>query len=263
MPISNENRDKIDKMNRASQNVLLGTIVQKLDNVINAGSPIEYLNISGSSDDILFNVFQNGSGSAIKIGNADNYLSISNNGDIRLSGSATTWDDLRFPANSINPPGGIGGAAVDTADSPFIGTLLFDSNTTEIVAGQAQMPHKWKLGSLISPHVHWSPTSISTGSVVWQFDCDVASAHEAFSGTYTTSGSVAIYADGTINNHIVSDIIDLDMTGKGLSAIILWRISRIGGSASDTYPDDARLLEFDIHYEIDSLRSNEEYVKNT
>jgi len=51
------------------------------------------------------------------------------------------------------------------------------------------------------------------------------------------------------------------MPGKTLSSMILWRISRIGGSGSDTYPSDARLLEFDIHYQIDSLGSNEEYIK--
>jgi hypothetical protein len=40
-----------------------------------------------------------------------------------------------------------------------------------------------------------------------------------------------------------------------------WKLSRIGGDGTDTYTADARLLEFDIHYEVDSMGSSEELVK--
>lgn len=92
-------------------------------------------------------------------------------------------------------------------------------------------------------------------------DCCIASSGEVFSGSYTYTSTITDYTDGTINLNKVIDFSDLQMPGKNLSSIILWRISRIGGSGSDTYPQDARLLEFDIHYQIDSLGSNEEYEK--
>jgi len=262
VPISNDHETKLNRMNRASQNVNLGTILKQVDNVVNSGSPINLLNISSSSGSPLLNVFQNGSGSSVKFGSENDYLSINNRGELRLTGSAVVWEDLRFPASSINPPGGIGGAAVDTADTPFIGTLLFDPASVEICVGQAQMPHGWKEGSYLSPHVHWSPISTSTGSVVWRLSCETANVDEAYSGSYTYISEVASYVDGTLNDHILSDFSDLSMTGKTLSNITLWRISRMATSGSDTYPQDARLLEFDIHYQIDSLGSNEEYVKN-
>jgi len=262
MTISDDYETKLNRMNRASQNVNLGTILKQADNVINSGSPIEEFNVIANSTDTPIMFIQNGSGSVIKIGNENDYLSITNYGEIRLSGSAIVWEDLRFPASSINPPGGIGGAAVDTADTPFVGTLLFDSASTEICVGQAQMPHAWKEGSFVSPHVHWSPTSTSTGSVVWQMNCDIANVGEPFSGSYTYTSAITDYADGTINDHKLVDFANLEMPGKTLSSIILWRISRIGGSGSDTYSDDARLLEFDIHYQIDGFGSNEEYIKH-
>lgn len=135
MTISSDYENKLNKMNRASQNVNLGTLLKQLDNVVNSGSPIEELNIISDSTDTPITFIQNGSGSAIKIGRENDYLSITNYGEIRLSGSAIVWEDLKFPANSINPPGGIGGAAVDTVDSPFVGTLLFDPASTEICVG--------------------------------------------------------------------------------------------------------------------------------
>jgi len=262
VPISNDHETKLNRMNRASQNVNLGTILKQLDNVVNSGSPISLLNISGSSGSPLLNVFQNGSGSVVKIGSENDFLSVNNRGELRLTGSAVTWEDLRYPASGINPPGGLSDASKDTLDTPFIGTFLFDPASIEICAGQAQMPHRWKEGSFVHPHIHWSPTSTSTGSIVWQLDCDVANVGEAYSGSYTYTSAISVYADGTLNEHNASNFSVLEMSEKVLSTIILWRISRIGSSGSDTYPQDVRFLEFDIHYQIDSLGSNEEWIKN-
>ena len=39
------------------------------------------------------------------------------------------------------------------------------------------------------------------------------------------------------------------------------RVSRIGGDALDTYGADAKLLEFDVHYLVDSLGSGGELIK--
>ena len=258
MTISNENKDKLNKMNRASQNILLGDVLQGINSIVSSGSIV----VSASSTGTPLVVNQYGSGSSAVFGNDDGKLTITNYGEIRFSGSATVWDDLRFPASSINPPGGIGGAGVDTVDSPFIGTLLFDSASTEICVGQAQMPHRWKEGSSISPHIHWSPTSTSTGSIVWQIDCDVANIGEPYSGSYTYSNQMVSYSDGILNDHkLLGGFPELEMPGKTLSTMVLWRVSRIGGSGSDTYVSDARLLEFDIHYQTDSLGSNEKYIK--
>ena len=230
---------------------------------IMSGSVVfDTINISGSSGSPLLNVFQNGSGSVVKIGSENDFLSVNNHGEIRLTGSAVVWEDLRYPASGINPPGGLSDAAKDTSDTPFIGTFLFDPSSIEICAGQAQMPHGWKEGSFVHPHIHWSPTSTSTGSIVWQLDCSLANVGEAYSGSYTYTSAISVYADGTLNEHNASNFSVLEMSDKILSTIILWRISRVGSSGSDTYPQDARMLEFDIHYQMDSLGSNEEWMKN-
>jgi len=174
------------------------------------------------------------------------------------------WDDLRFPAQGINPLGGASDPDVDTAD-PFAGTLLFDDAKTEIVGGVAQMPHSWLIGSTISPHIHWSPTSAGSGNVAWRFSYQIAPINETFPGALTTAGIEVDAAAGINNRHQIHGFTDIDMstyrsTG-GVSIVIVWKLERVGGDASDTYVGDARLLEFDIHYQSDGNGSRLLFTK--
>lgn len=175
-------------------------------------------------------------------------------------GSSIGWNDLRFPASTLNPTGGASDADVDIADTPFIGTLLFNSDTTEIICGQAQMPHSWAIGTELRPHVHWCPTNTNTGNVYWQFDYQIANVNGTFPGTYTTLTSIDA-ADGITNKHQLASFGSINMSGYLLSSMLLWRLSRIGGNGVDTYNADARLLEVDFHYRIDSCGSRQEFIK--
>lgn len=170
------------------------------------------------------------------------------------------WDDLRFPAQGVNPTGGANDADVDSVDSPYIGTLLFDNNSQEIAVGTAQMPHSWKEGTSISPHIHWVPTDANAGNVVWKLSYMMANVNGVFSGSYTED-TIIEAVDGNINKHQIVGFTDIDMSDYNLSTILFWRITRVGDSEDDTYDADARLLEFDIHYQVDSLGSSQEYVK--
>jgi len=51
------------------------------------------------------------------------------------------------------------------------------------------------------------------------------------------------------------------MRGQSISSLIFWKLSRIGGDASDTYASDARLIEIDFHYIVDGLGSLEQFTK--
>ena len=121
------------------------------------------------------------------------------------------------------------------------------------------MPHGWEYGSAVCPHIHWSKTTAdgSELDVAWMFRYSIAaigSAPSAFSswGDHTlTVGDLS-----TQENHNLSDFADIDMTGHTGSCIIFWEIMR--DVSEDTYGSDARLIEFDIHYQIDKLGSQEE-----
>jgi len=166
------------------------------------------------------------------------------------------WDDLRFPAQGINPPGQVSDPDISAVD----GMLLFDSASTEIIMGAAQMPHAWLEGSQIRPHIHWQATDGNAGNVLWRFSYDIANVNGDFSGSYTDVDTI-MAASGDANTHDIGSLGYMTMTGYDLSCIIKWRIARIGGDELDTYGADARLLEFDIHYQTTSLGSGNELSK--
>jgi hypothetical protein len=168
----------------------------------------------------------------------------------------TNYDDLKFPAQAINPPGSVSDPDRDTND----GTLLFAASGTEVIMGIAQLPHAWAEGTDIFPHVHWQTTDNNAGDVLWRLEYDIANVDEDFAGSYTAMDIVAS-SETNSNGHLIKSFGAMPMGQKKLSCIIKWKLSRIGGDASDTYGSDAKLLEFDIHYAIDSVGSGLELQK--
>lgn len=179
-----------------------------------------------------------------------------------LEGLGPRWDDLRFPAQGINPPG----AVADPGLESTTGLLLFAAAGTETIAGVAQMPHAWDEGTTIKPHVHWQKTTSAAGNVLWQLDYEVINNGDTAAMAYGSQGQGVTPMDGTpdgntANQVLITSLGDITMVDKRISCLIFWKLSRIGSDASDTYGADARLIEFDIHYEIDSRGSIEEFTK--
>jgi len=160
------------------------------------------------------------------------------------------WDDLRFPAQGINPAGA---AAPPTVDSTtFPGTLLFSDAQVNVIAGVAQMPHAWERGTEIHPHVHWSKTTSASGGIVWEWCyavCDVGGTFGAYSAWAAATSRVS--DSNTAGKHALDSFPALDMTGHKESTMIARQIRRNTGAAGDNYGADARLWEFDIHYQSD------------
>lgn len=166
----------------------------------------------------------------------------------------TVWDDSRAPASTIS----IFGLGTDPSfDSTNIG-YLFDSSSTETLYIIMQIPHSYKEGSNIRPHIHWEPTDTNTGYVTWQMEYKWTNIDDTEAVSFTTI-SIDSNGDGTAYKHQVAPLPEIDGTGKKISSILSIKLSRLGGS--DTYTGDALLKEFDIHYQINSLGSREEYIK--
>ncbi len=171
------------------------------------------------------------------------------------------WDDLRFPASAVNPPGQASDPDFDTTN----GGWLFDDNSTEIVFLMAQMPHAWRQGTTLKPHVHWQKTTSAGGDVYWQLDYKKAPIGEvmdaAFTTIYSTTVATGTPDNDTANEHLITPLGDIAMPGGELSDMLIMKLSRFGSNGADTYGADARLLEFDIHYEIDGFGSGREFIK--
>ena len=168
------------------------------------------------------------------------------------------WDDLRFPSQGINPPG----AAADPTRSATTGLLGFSGSVDNIICGVAQMPHSWKRGSSVRPHLHLRFPTSQSGNSRWKFEYDIADVQTPFInnyGTYSDGGTITIANPQNISQEVLSSFNSISMTNLKESAVIIWRISRLANSDSlDTDTSTIVLLEFDIHFETEKIGTKTE-----
>ncbi len=203
----------------------------------------------------------------------ENYTKITTDGSLSYVGNATRWEDLRIPTTSLKD------RIVDMPKwDPFIndgqtGPGLFlhwfeDKTGGEGDAEQelfftAQMPHGWKEGSDLQPHVHWTTKDDASGkNVEWGLEYVWANVTSQFSSTTNI-----IYTDNTIGTpgirqHNISTFPKIDGAGHLLSSMLICRVFRHSSGGNDTFDGkQAGLIEIDFHYQVDSDGSNQEYTK--
>jgi hypothetical protein len=174
------------------------------------------------------------------------------------------WEDLRFAA-VVSKLGGVKDPTLyqfidNGSGSTGVFTYKFNESTEEEIFFAVQMPHSWKIGSDISPHVHWTPTNTDTGAVVWGLEYTWASIGDTFPATTIITATDP--ADGSSEGHQLAEFSDVTAAAiSGVSSMMLVRVFRNATSAADTYDTAAALLEFDIHYQIDAIGSTDEYHK--
>lgn len=208
-----------------------------------------------------------------KIGDGTNYTKITTDGSLSYEGEATRWDDLKVPVNSVK----IRDKKLDVDIDPaywaeFIGEtglLWFDDKSSaseQSVTFTMQMPHGWKEGSDIFPHVHWSTlTAPGDTRVTWGLEYTWVSVGGKFPNTTIITGTtVATPNTGSIEakEHIITPIgSGIIGTGKTLSSMLVCRLFRNSSASTDDFSGSVGLLEIDFHYQIDSDGSNEQYTK--
>jgi hypothetical protein len=178
----------------------------------------------------------------------DNFL---NSEDVNVGG----WDDLRFPATAVNPPGLVSDPAFDTDKTGW----LFDATGTEQIQVIAQIPHAWKVGTTLKPHIHWEKTTSATGNVFWQLDYVWSRIGEARDASITLTGYSAPISSNVADVHQLTELGNIPVVSEDISDILVMKLSRVGNNSNDTYGADARLLEFDIHHQVDSFGSTSEF----
>lgn len=167
----------------------------------------------------------------------------------RMRCDSLVWDDLRAPANGINPAGTPSPAGINTAD----GSLTFGQNTSQVAVAWFQLPHNWKEGTNIIIHIHWSKSTSAAGTVDWQMKYKWANWGDvmgAFSNLAT--GVEMIPNSNTADKHALYAWDTISGVGKTLSSMICVYLTRVNG---DSYATLVNLYEIDIHYQIDKLGS--------
>ncbi len=186
-----------------------------------------------------------------KWGTATNYSEFEADGTLKMTGAATVWEDLRFPATAVNPTGAPNPMSFDSDNVGF----LASQNGTQCIAVVAQMPHSWKAGSDIEAHIHWGPTTTGAGNVVWLLEYRWVNIEANDASGWTEMSHLVVAVDGAAYKHQMDSFGTISGAGKNISSIITFRLSRLGGDAADTYGSPAILKEFDLHYEQDTIGS--------
>ncbi len=182
----------------------------------------------------------------------------------------TNWNDIRVSATSTK----LGGSKDPTFSKIFdngsgsqgVFTYVFSNTTEEEVYFAVQLPHNWKEGTALSPHVHWiGQTNGGAGQdVCWALEYSIATIGSTFGNTTIIHGDTNHLSETIVaNKHYLTELTDITMTGNKISTMLICRLFRDATDSVgvDDYPNDVALLEFDIHYQIDSLGSQTEYTK--
>jgi hypothetical protein len=175
----------------------------------------------------------------------------------------TYWDDLRVPITTTR----LGGSKDPTfskvfddgAGSQGVFTYTFSQSQEQEAYFTVQLPHTYKEGTDLHPHIHWFPTNTNAGSVVWGLEYTIASISATIGNT--TIINCVDPADGTANKHQICNFPTINGSGLGISDHIICRLFRDASAITDDYTTEAGVLEFDFHHEVNTLGSREEYVK--
>lgn len=167
----------------------------------------------------------------------------------------TVWEDLRTPASGINPSGSPSAATPNTTD----GSLTFAKGNVAIA--WFQMPHQWKMGTDIHLHIHWSKATTHNGSVHWQMKYKWGNIGDVMPAFSLLADGVEIVPNSNIvDKHALLTFTAVPGLGKTLSSMICVYLSRTN-DGNDTFTGNCNLYEIDLHYEIDTLGSQEELIK--
>lgn len=170
------------------------------------------------------------------------------------------WDDLLPSAVSI------GGGASSPSFTAYNGNLrayefLGTGPTTKDIQMQWQLSHSWLEGSDIEPHLHLYVPNNATGGVI-KFYCEYTWVNvDGVEGAATTISGMLTIAAGAGNLHKILQFSTVSGTGITLSSVFSARIYRNPADASDTFGASVWLKSADLHRQIDSLGSRQEYIK--
>ena len=164
----------------------------------------------------------------------------------------TYWDDLTFGATQ----GKQGNTSKPDFDYTEVALLFPVNDSSEKTYYNVQMPHRWKYGTDIEPHVHWMQSSSDT--VQFRIKYRVSNIGEAEgSWLYLESENMTqTYVSGTLHQYI--DIPGIDMSGKTGSCILDIILYRIDAGGAGSLSGDCKVKDFDIHYQIDKPGSDNE-----
>lgn len=171
------------------------------------------------------------------------------------------WEDLRIPLTTTRAAANAPTFTQfrdDGAGSAGVFSSSFSAVAIEQLFFIAQLPHYYKQGTNIRPHIHWSPSDAAAGNVVWGLEYSVQNPANAPFGLTTAIGVIQAAA-GVAFQHQRASFPEINGSGFRISALIIGRIFR--NTVGNTYGSAAFAHDLDFHFQIDNIGSNNEISK--
>lgn len=168
------------------------------------------------------------------------------------------WNDIIITASLLGS--GASAPSYVTLAGNLRALAFNGANTTEQLYGQVEIPHDYKEGTVLKPHIHWSPTTTAAGNVKWQMEFLGANKGQIY-GSVTTTVSAVGTAGGIVGEHLIASFPDITGTDMDISRVTYFRIFRVPTDAQDTYNDNAIVHSVGIHYQCDSPGSKGIFAK--
>jgi len=211
---------------------------------IGLNTPTEALQVQG-------NILTRGNN---KVG-VTNSITIDSVNAVRLAGATTVWNDLVNYFYSAKQK--------FASYPPFDSDSLYYSFSVDTVGADAQilsfviqMPHNWKEGSTVYPHVHFKyETAVGTPVFLLKYKWYALGGTTEKGWKWVKMGTASATTDKT--HQIVEYSAGISGAGMGMSSIIVCEVYLY--SAGGTPPVNA--YQMDLHYEVDGLGSQTETVK--
>ena len=170
-----------------------------------------------------------------------------------------TWDDIRVASTAVKI-----GSLKPPRFAQTVGNCweyIFDNGVLQQVFFTCQLPHAYVEGSDLRPHIHWyTDAGHTAGDVYWGLEYFWMNVDDAIPGSTTTIYTAATTSATWV--HEAHSFPTISGTGKNVSSMLVCRLFRDGANVLDTNTADAVFLEFDFHYQKNSLGSDEEFTKN-
>lgn len=131
----------------------------------------------------------------------------------------------------------------------------FDETKEQEVFFSVQLPHAWKEGSDLRPHVHFTTPTQTATTITWGLEYtwqNIGSG--AYGNTSILTNAVACPIAYT---HTIGSLGTISGVGKKISSILICRLFRATGG----YVGDALLLSVDFHIQLDTIGSTNETSK--
>lgn len=189
-----------------------------------------------------------------RFGSGSNYSIFESDGSLHFVGDASVWTDLSVALE----PSKQGANSKPDYDYGELGLLFPQNKTDEVMHAVFQMPHEKKMDSDIFLHLHYVQTTstIPVFKAEYRFYNNGGVVPSTWISTVTASTVALPYTDGSVLNIISFPAIPppANETVSANLDIKLWRDDNV-------VTGDVLVKYIDLHYEIDTVGSREQYSK--